>query len=161
MSVFEESDIRFDFGIVVPCRRHDEANRIFPGVDFIIEEPARDLYLEIKNWEGSSMPARRRGGQRRSFLAKLRSREFFKNELRAKLTGTIAYLALTGNAPRRTILYIALLESPRMDSALMLHATDRLKSLTERATWHIPVNAAVMNLSEWNKRFPQYPAVPL
>lgn len=158
MSAFVESDLEFDFTASPYAVKHDAVNQVFPGVDFIVDEITRWLWLEVKNWEGSSVPARRRGGQRRSFLAKLNSKTYFTDTLRAKFTGTAAYLALTNAHPSKEILYVALLESPRMDSALMLRANDRLNQLVKRdKIWHIPVNAAVMNLAEWQTRFPIYP----
>ncbi len=164
----DESDLRFDFSAAVWCDKHDLTNTVFDGVDFIIKEPDRQIWLEVKNWEGSSLPAHRRGGQRRSFLAKLNSKAFFTQTLRAKFIGTCAYVALTGTALREDVVYTALLESPRMDSALMSHATTRLRGLVKRDNiWHytdgngvrvpIKVNAAVLNVAEWNVRFPDYP----
>lgn len=168
----DESDLRFDFSAAVWCDKHDATNKVFPGVDFILQETDRQIWLEVKNWEGSSIPARRRGGQRRSFLAKLSGNVFFKETLRAKFIGTCAYLALTDRAVQGDILYIALLESPHMDAALMLRATERLRSLVYRTgVWHytdadgeripIRVNAVVLNLPEWNTRFPEYPATAI
>ena len=153
----EESDLRFDFSAAVWCNKHDAANTVFDGVDFVIKEAERRIWLEVKNWEGASLPARRRGGQRRSFLAKLNSKAYFTQTLRAKFVGTCAYLALTDNPPREPILYVALLESPRMDSALMLHATMRLRGLVRRDRWRYTVNAVVLNVAEWNERFPDFP----
>ena len=166
MSVFQESDLEFNFTAAVSATKHDAVNNVFPGVDFIVnfivEETACWLWVEVKNWEGASVPARRRGGQRWAFLAKMKSDRYFKEILRGKFTGTLAYLTLTGNPPQNAILYIALLESPRMDSALMLHANHRLRGLVERQSlWTIPVNAAVLNLSEWHARFPDYPTRPI
>lgn len=158
MSVFQESDLEFDFTVAASAVKHDATNTVFPGVDFIVDETTRWLWVEVKNWEGSSVPARRRGGQRRAFLAKIKSRPYFSDTLRGKFTGTLAYLALTSNHPTKEILYVALLESPRMDSALMLHATNRLNGLVKRdSIWHFHVSAVVLDLAEWQARFPDYP----
>ncbi|MBC8142341.1 MAG: hypothetical protein H7Y38_12970 [Armatimonadetes bacterium] len=164
----DESDLRFDFSAAVWCDKHDATNTVFPGVDFIVQESDRQIWIEVKNWEGVSVPARRRGGQRRSFLAKLRSNVYFRETLRAKFVGTCAYLALTDRVLREDVLYVALLESPRMDNTLMLHATGKLTALVRHSRWHytdangervpIAVNVAVLNLPEWNARFPEYPA---
>lgn len=167
-----ESDLLFDFSAAIWCDKHDATNHVFPGMDFIVKEAHQQLWVEVKNWEGVSIPASRRGGQRRSFLAKLKSNVYFKETLRAKFIGTCAYLALTDAPLREDVTYVALLESPRMDAALMLHATTRLRALVKRDTlWHITnasgnraaliVNAAVMNVTEWNMRFRDYPVVPL
>ena len=38
MSVFHESHIEFDFAASVTATKHDTENRVWPGVDFLIEE---------------------------------------------------------------------------------------------------------------------------
>lgn len=46
----EESKISFDFSAALRWTKHDRINTVFPGVDFIIEEPDRQIWLEVKNW---------------------------------------------------------------------------------------------------------------
>lgn len=116
------------------------------------------MWLEVKNWEGASVPARRRGGQRRSFLAKITSNAYYSDTLRAKFIGTLAYLTLTNRSPTKPILYVVLLEAPRMTLAYKSFAQSRLRSLIQRSSWHVPVTTLVVDLAEWQARFPQYPA---
>lgn len=157
--IVRESDIEFDFTAALNAHKHDDINEVFPDIDFILEEPTVEIWLEVKNWEGSSVTPNRRGGQRRAFLARMRSKEYFKETLRGKFVGTVAYRCLMNQHPTKDIHYIVLLESPRMDSALMFHATNRMRGLIVRRNWKVGVTVSVMNLSEWNARFPQYPAV--
>ena len=153
-----ESDLSFDFSAAALCDKHDTTNTVFPGVDFIVEETGRQIWLEVKNWEGASVPARRRGGQRRAFLARMKSKTYFSDVLRTKFIGTCAYMTLTNTPPTKEILFIALLESPRIDSALLSHVNTRLRGLIARPRiWHLPISAVVVNLAEWQARFPQYP----
>jgi len=103
MRIERESGIEFDFSAALSCSKHDAVNRVWPGVDFVVEEPARWIWLEVKNWEPAALPPRRRGGQRRSFLSKMRSSTFFSEVLRAKFIGTSAFLALTNQHPNKDI----------------------------------------------------------
>lgn len=154
-----ESDIAFDFSAAVWCEKHDQTNTVFPGIDFIIEEVDQQIWLEVKNWEGASVPLQRRGGQRRSFLAKIVSRAYFNDTLRAKFIGTAAYFAFTGRLPSKLVLYIVLLESPRMTADYKSLAQTRLRGLIERSRlWSVPVTTTVVTLADWQALFPQYPA---
>lgn len=160
----EESELRFDFSAALWCDKHDATNTVFDSVDFIIKETDRQIWLEVKKWV--DIPPRR-GGQRRSFLAKMKSKVYFRETLRAKFLGTCAYLALTDAFIRENILHVALLESPRMDSALMLRATERLQSLVRTRFDSVnngislQVRAAVINVAEWNALFAEYPVSPV
>jgi len=159
MRIERESGIEFDFSAALSCTKHDAENRIWDGVDFLIEEPKRWIWLEVKNWEPSTLLPRERGGVRRSFLSKMKSRTYFTDVLRAKFIGTSAYLALTNQHPAKDIVYVVLLESPRFDSALKLQATQRMRSLIpRRRPWFVKVGVAVVDLAEWNSRFSEYPA---
>lgn len=153
-----ESGIEFNFSAALWCDKHDQTNTVFPGVDFIVEEPDRQVWLEVKNWEPATLTARRRGGQRRAFLAAMASNVYFRDTLRSKFIGTCAYLFLTGAMPSKEILYITLLESPRMDSYTMDTRTIKLRALVRRNVWQVPVDAAVVDLARWNAAFPQYSA---
>ncbi len=162
MRIERESGIEFDFSNAVSCSKHDAVNHVWPGVDFLVEEPARWIWLEVKNWEPAALPPRRRGGQRWSFLSKMKSNAFFAGELRAKFIGTSAFLALTDQHPVKDIVYIILLESPRFDSALKLHATTRMRGLIPRSgPWFVRVEVAVVDLGDWNSLFSGYPATAL
>ena len=157
--IYQESGIEIDLTASASCAKHDASNNVWPGVDFAIEDSTDWIWLEIKNWEPSGLPSQRRGGQRWSFLCKLKSGVFYREVLRAKFIGTSAFLALTNNHPRATIRYIVLLESPRLDAAMKLHATNRLRSLIpRRGPWTHPVEVAVVDLADWNRLYPQYPA---
>ena len=157
----EESDVAFDFSAAIWCDRHDVTNTASQGVDFIIEEPDRQIWLEVKNWHGVSVLPHRRGGQAKSFLAKLRGKQkktFFKEVMRGKFISTVAYFALQQSPLTKPILYVALLESSRMDAHILSTSTTELRSLVRAGKWAVPVEAIVVNLAEWQVRFPEYPA---
>lgn len=157
--IYQESGIEFDLSAGVSHSKHDAVSTFLPAVDFLIEEPTRWIWLEVKNWEPSTLAPSKRGGARWSFLCKLKSKHFFNEELRGKFLGTSTFLVLTGNHPVAAITYVILLESPKLDAALKLHATQRMRQLLRpQYPWVHPVNVAVLDLAEWNLRFPAYPA---
>ena len=161
--IVTESGIAFDFSKAKSFRKHDAVNTFWPGVDFEIELfDGPFIWLEVKNWEPSDLSPQRRGGQRWSFLCKMRSKSFF-TAMREKFLGTSCYLGLTQNHPQTDILYIVLLESPRLSPALLSHTTTRMRGLIpaqggKTTKWQVGIQVAVMTVAEWNRRFPEYPA---
>ena len=132
MPLYIESGIAFTLpGTSV---KHDADNAAWPGVDFIIDEPssATTIWVEIKNWEPSDIKPRRRGGARRSYLAKMKSDRFYNEILRTKFLGTSAFLYHTGCQSSKPILYIALQESPLSNDAHLLQATRKLRQAIHR-----------------------------
>jgi hypothetical protein len=161
VSIVVESEIEIDLTHAIKYDKHDAVNNVWPAVDFIIDNGAEYLWLEIKNYEQSSIPLRRRGGQRWKFLCEMRGKPFFR-ELRGKFLGTTAYLSFTGDMPTKPIVYIILLESPKLDSALKQRAMDRMRELLRpHHTWTPSIAVAVVNVADWNALYPHYPAKTL
>lgn len=175
--IVTESKIEFDFSRAKSFRKHDNVNNLWPGVDFEIEgQDGAWIWLEIKNWEPPDLDPRRRGGQRWSFLCKMRSdgkrqgkkRRSFFQDLREKFLGTSAFLSLTKSHPQTQIQFVVLIESPKLTSELLGHCINRMDSLipgqiSKKANtrWPIGVNVSVVNVAEWNNSFPDYPAKTL
>ena len=162
MSVYQESGIALDLSAAPWHEKHDAINSVLGGVDFQIIEPTGQLWLELKSWSFNVIPAHRRGGQRRSYLSKMRSGKFGR-DLREKFLGTCTFLTLTGASPNEPIVYVVLLESTPADSALRSHMMTRMRSLLPRTgpktrPWQNSIEVAVVDVSEWNARFPSYPA---
>ncbi len=164
MSVFIESRIKLDFSNAVRVVPHDgraggQGNSVWPGVDFCIEEGPEWIWLEIKNWDPAHIPAKDRGGSRWSFICKMKSKAYAK-EMRNKFLGTTAFLAWKGIFPLAPTRFILLFEPPRpLDSALMVTFQSRVRSQVPDLTfWAQPIFVAVLDLAEWNRRYPQYPA---
>ena len=164
MSVFIESRIEFDFTGAASVVQHDKpapghGNSVWPGVDFCIEEPPDWIWLEVKNWDPTHIAARERGGSRWSFICKMKSRSFTK-EVREKFLGTTAFLAWIGAFNPAPTRFILLFQPPRaLDSALLVTFQTRIKSqVPNLALWQQPIFVAVLDLAEWNWRYPQYPA---
>lgn len=164
MSVFIESRIEFDFTQSVSVTPHDarpggHGNSVWPGVDFCIEDGGECIWLEVKSWDPTHVPAKDRGGQRWSFICKMRSKEYAK-EMRGKFLGTTAFLAWSRRFSLAPTRYILLFEPPHMlDSALLVTFQSRVKSqVPNLRSWAEPVFVAVLDTAEWNRRYPQYPA---
>jgi len=157
---FVESGITLDFAAARSAVRHDSAdghgNRVWPGVDFCVEDDAELLWVEVKNWQPSGLPARLRGAKRRAFVGALKSGSLVRG-LRGKFLGTTAFLAWTGQADLRPVRYIALVEPLRpTDSPLLMAVNDRLRS-PMAGPWRCGITVAIMGLAEWNARFSDYP----
>ncbi len=164
MSVFIERRIEFDFTSAVSVVQHDKpapghGNSVWSGVDFCIEEPPDWIWLEVKSWDPTHIPARDKGGSRWSFLCKMRSKSFTK-EMRDKFLGTTAFLTWRGVFPLAPTRFVLLFQPPRpLDSALLVTFQTRIKSQVPNLTiWAQPIFVAVLDVAEWNRRYPQYPA---
>ncbi len=164
MSVYIESRIEFDFTNAVSVVPHDarvggHGNSVWPGVDFCIEEPPDWVWLEVKNWDPTHIPPQDRGGNRWSFICKMKSRAFTK-EIREKFLGTTSFLAWRSIFPLAPTRFILLFQPPHtLDSALLVTFQSRVKSQVPNLTiWTQPIFVAVLDLTEWNQRYPQYPA---
>ena len=166
MSLFIESGIEFDFTRALTVVEHDRAlsgssdgNTTWPGVDFRLETAVGWIWLEVKSWEPSRIEPQRRGGNRRRFNSKMRSKVFCQ-EMREKFLGTSAYLAWDNRlliAPTR---YILLFEPPSpLDVALLGSFMNILENqFPIPRKWRGNITVAVVTLAQWNRRFPDYPA---
>jgi len=164
VSVFIESRIEFDFTRAVSVVPHDaraggQGNSVWPGVDFCIEEPPDWMWLEVKSWDPTRIAARDRGGSRWAFICKMKSKLFIK-EVWEKFSGTTAFLAWTGAFNPAPTRFILLFQPPhRLDSALLGAFQSRLKSqMPTQGRWTHPIYVAILDVAEWNRRYPQYPA---
>ena len=164
MSVYRESGIDLDLTAATAHEKHDAVNRVFRGVDFVIKAADQSIWLETKSWSRNVIPPHRRGGQRRSFLAKMASGKF-TGELRGKFLGTCSFLALTGAPPSGQIVYAIILESDPGDAALRSHLMTRMRGQLPThgpATrpWAVgtEVHVAVLDVHEWNARYAEFPA---
>ena len=164
MSVFVESRIEFDFSQAINAVQHDKpapghGNSVWPGVDFCLQDGAEQFWLEVKSWDPAHLAPKDRGGNRRSFLCKLKSKAFM-SEMRSKFLGTTAFLAWTNNFTPAPTRFVLLFQPPRpLDAALLVTFQSRIKAqVPNLRAWQQPIFVAVMDLDEWNRRYPEYPA---
>lgn len=164
MSVFVESRIEFDFTNATSATQHDQpvpghGNSVWPGVDFCVHEGPEWIWLEVKNWNPVHLATKNRGGNRWSFISKLKNKSFTK-EIRDKFLGTTAFLAWRDIFPLAPTRFVLLFEPPHtLDAALLVTFQSRIKvQIPNLKTWREPIYVAVLDLAEWNRRYPDYPA---
>ena len=175
MSVYVESNIQIDFtrafkvvkyeGLLagLPGASLTQRNTFWPGVDFHVEEtPSDAIWLEIKSWNPASIPPKDRGGSRWSFLCKMKSNRFAQ-EMREKFLGTSSFFVWDNRPFPSRIRFLLLFEPPQsMDAALILTFGQKVKSQLmppKALTWRNRIDVGALTLTEWNLRFPDYPAV--
>ncbi len=174
MSVYVESGIEFDFtraaNVIeyenlfagLPGASATQRNTFWPGVDFCVEDvPGEFIWLEVKSWNPASLAPKDRGGNRWSFLCKMRSNPFAQ-EMRGKFLGTSSFFAWDGRVLPSHVQFLLLFEPPHpMDSALLLTFSHKVKARItppKILTWRNRIEVGALTLAEWNIRFPDYPA---
>jgi hypothetical protein len=161
MSLYTESGIEIDLTAAQSYETH-ENYYIWSGVDCVIHEEFRQVWLELKNWNAKEIEDERRDAVRDDFLAKMRS-DTFPKKLLDKFLGTCSFLTLTGTPPNAPISYVLLFECPPIDTALRGHLMTRIGRLVvpmarPERPWSHAISVVVVDVTEWNSRFPQYPA---
>jgi hypothetical protein len=141
--VFEESGINFDFQD--KAIRGDGRHPNMPSVDFIISEPNKTYFLEVKSYPHEAFTGY-------ESLAQWLARKFY---------ASFAYEYAHENT-EKPIHYCVLIEHPIMTT------TDR-KNLRNAIRGMIPSQIAfprkfvhsvnLYSFSQWNTKFPQYSAV--
>ena len=174
MSVYVESNIEFDFtkshsvieyeGLLseLPGASATQRNTFWPGVDFCIEDaPDEAIWLEVKNWNPASLAPKVRGGNRRSFLSKMKSNSFAQ-EMRGKFLGVSSFFAWDSRPLPSNVRFLLLFEPPHpIDAALVLTFGHKVKQQLmppKALTWRSRIAVGALTLAEWNVRFPDYPA---
>ena len=158
----QESGIEFDFTSAVAAVRHDESppkgegNKVWPGVDFRVDEGSRELWIEVKSWVRKKQAEQIAAD--REFPKALAS-EDLRMWIVDKFLGTTAYLAWTGAFVARRVLYVIVLDSPRRDRTALLGAfSQRLRaSFPKTHPWTHPVVHLVTDLETFQTQFVQYP----
>ena len=84
----------------------------------------------------------------------------FALEMRNKFLGTTAFLAWTNTFTSAPTRFVLLFQPPHpLDAALLVTFQNRIKSqVPNLQVWHEPIFVAVLDLEEWNRRYPDYPA---
>lgn len=120
MATVVESSIEFTYNPPCSFTKFDGAGRntIWKGVDFIIDEWDRWLWLEIKNFRYGRFRNKRLTDARRTRL---------NSDLFQKFLGTTTYLAHKGDFICKPLFFAVILEVPEPDFDLKYHANDFLR----------------------------------
>lgn len=154
--VLRESELEFRFpGESRPWKFDDPATHglsSMKAVDFVVELPDHDLFVEVKDPDQSGATEARR----QQFGEKLRSGRLI-HDLALKYRDTWLYRHGHGSS-LRAVRYLALIQWSRLDEALMSNLTDKLrKELPMRGpggrAWANPLatDAMVINVAGWNR----------
>lgn len=163
MSVYRERGLQITIPDTINVRRFDDhtthgLSHCMKAVDFILEEPNRHIFVEIKDPENPSSTVEDRSLFVQRFLSgrideslKYKYRDSFLYEWAAKRV-------------IKDIFYAVLIAIKTMTEADLLARTDELKRVLPfsgppSGVWKRPIVAgcAVFNIEAWNKIFPQYP----
>lgn len=166
--VLEERGIEFDFTNALSAKYHDrpkgdncDGNTLWKGVDFRVELAHESIWVEVKNWANTAIPEKHTERQKDDFKEKMES-ESFRSEVRTKFLGTTAFLAWTKNFEPKSTIYIVVLKPPiPLDPAMLSTLTQRQFASffpRKRAPWESSLSGIVIDLTEWNRRFPEFPA---
>ena len=158
----EESGIEFDFSGAVTAVRHDESppkgegNKVWPGVDFRVDEGSREIWIEVKSWRRKNQAERIAADKE---FPKVLASEEFRAWIVDKFLGTTAYLAWTGAFAPKPLIYVVLLDFPRRDHrALLGPFNQRLRAtFPKTAPWTHSITHVVVDLETFQKQFARYP----
>ena len=161
--VMREKQLKFDFTGCLNAQRLDTKDgmpRQWHNVDFMVEEEDRILLIEVK--DPSDWSASQRGHN--SFSIKIKGKDFVNQELVPKCRETYLYLHLM-EKNHRPIYYIVLISLyehvDKKGYFIPLQESLRKRLKQEGKTPWVKQyvrHAFVLNMREWNERFPHYPA---
>lgn len=166
MSIFREPPFEFDFTSASASYRHDEplphdGNKVWPGVDFRVQEHSMQLWIEVKSWSFKAILKKaERHKASRDWRQKVAS-DSLRDAIVAKFVGTTAYLHWSGIGPPARVHYIVLLEPPdRASRPLLGPFRDRLRNEFKNATsspWGRSISYEVVDLDAFQAKYPGYP----
>lgn len=162
-----EGDLRFDFSSAIKWRKFDDPthglSHCMKAVDFIVEVEHALLFVEVKDPQHPS--AKRK--DRDEFVKRLQSTKLILENLVPKCRDSFLYEHAFKN-DHKPVKYLVLIALDSLTEADLLNQTDCLRN-------HLPVDGppgnhwprkfvdgcVMMNLSTWEKHFPQFPVARL
>lgn len=163
MDRFKEGEFVFRFPGAGKVEKLDEEGTSKPAgmklVDFVVEEEARTLLIEVKDPSASNVPDK----EIEKYTRQLGGKELICDHLVPKARDSYTYLHLM-KRDSKPFLYIVVLGLERFpdEKALLVGFKDRLlqrirKEAKEPWTRQYVKDCIVVTLTGWNKLFKNYP----
>ncbi len=162
--IAEEGEIQLDFTSALAARKLDDLGQSIPlgfkVVDFLVEETARKLLIELKDPSHSGAPQ----SERKKFAKKMTSDELACQEIVPKARCTYCFLHLLGEDDKEMLLVLFLgLEHLAIGEELLVVLTEKIrKRLRHEATspWkrQYVKDCVILTERTWAK-FLDYPLV--
>lgn len=156
--ILPAGELRFDFSKSLCSIEYDKIPMVVTSmkrVDFIVSEPERLLLIEVKD------PTRYQGQKNNSYKASIDINVNSNLVPKARDTYTALHLFKKNTKPLWYIVYIDISDN-KNDSALLLQKHEALRERLRgefHRQWRVQyiANSLVLNETQWNKYFPQYP----
>ncbi len=171
---YQEGELKFDFTAAKSVEKLDDSKRKLPTgmqfVDFVVEDDARILLIEVKDPSCSAKGANPQAEaaitkSRTDFMKKIANDSLIAQELTPKARDSYTYLHLM-KKDSRPMLFAFLLgaEKLTLDPALLLGFKERLLARLRHEAdqpWsrNYMTDCIVLTESNWTTVFPQYPVV--
>lgn len=167
MRVVQEKNLKFDFtkaeGLIVLDKEPPSASHCMKAVDFLVEWPDQAWFVEVKDPQDASIPAKYKKRQCDAFHSSVVDGSLVRCVLAPKLKDSFLYCYLENLLPRKRILYLVLVTVP-MDDAGKMTFRNTLKQQTciigpGKRPWQreYVADVAVFDISSWNSLLPYCP----
>ena len=157
--IFEESGLRFDFGTAKNAKKADERNvQGLSLVDFIIETDIEYIFIEVKNPDNSRASEK----HRLKYLKDLTLDTYYV-KIAMKFKDSLLKEVVMGKCFDKPITYILILQFSLFDINQRVVLFNKIREqipLFNEAEYKAVSRAAfagVMNILDYNKKYPQFP----
>ena len=162
MTTIREGNLEITFPANVTPRIFDDASHglshCMKAVDFIVEEPRRILYIEIKDPDHPRAKLQDKAGFIKSYQS-----DKLNEQLKYKYRDSFLYEWASKNCTK-PIHYFVLIASESIDEAGLMILNDQLSRLlpigiSSTTPWKRPIakECIFFNMNSWNRYLPEYP----
>ncbi len=128
------------------------------AVDFILRDGDSTHFVEVKDPDNSKA----KPGDRRAFIESIANGTFLQEHAIAKLYGTAVGLALESMVPTGDVQYVLLVCCSDFTTPDRLALADAIARVAAVAgppghAWSARIDVDVIDLGEWNRRYPHMP----
>lgn len=161
--IIEENDLQFDFSRAVSAKRFDDENhglsQCMKAVDFIIEEPDRIVFIEVKDPQHPHA----RPHNVSEFIDDLTSEKLVNEKLTPKYRDSYLYELAMDNLGKPVYYYVLIALNTLTHAELLVQTEILRRQLPVEGPKDNPwrnnfaFGCVIMNLETWNTHLPQYP----